>query len=174
MNLEEINWMKKPRMKKYNVSIGTAVADKKFDLPNCIGIDPGRNFGIGVLRDGELSVMWGKLPKCEKDWEYYNKAKMLVLSLFAADKFTDIGVVEGPSYGSIYKQPMLEDVRVGFLLGLHMVGVDADYCPPQTARKAVFGKGTTKASEVWLDVNSNAADGGALVLWKAGYEHTLD
>jgi len=141
-----------------------------YSLDDGIGVDPGKNWGIGIAQTGYLTVCWGTFPKMRKDFEYLNYIRSFIIEWFPEIP-AKICMIEGPSYGSLFKQPMLEDVRAGFMLGFKTIGKLVDYVPPQSARKQVFGNGRIKASEMWLGINPNAADAGALALYAGGYKH---
>jgi len=167
---ETLKWEKSKEHQKWGgMKIMSAKAAAVFNLPNAIGVDPGRNWGIGILYNGGLTVYWGKFPKQEQAYRY-----SLLVGDFVRGWLPEYvspitrAAIEGPSFGSRFKQVMLEDVRVGFWLGLWRRGKDAVYVPPQTVRKQVFGYGYIKASDLWLAINGNAADAGAVALYAGG------
>jgi len=152
------------------MSIRYAVADGDFKTyGNAIGIDPGRNWGCGILLDGNLMTYWGKFPKCELSTEYHIMASDFIHEWLPVDLPVQIVMVEGPSYGDMYGQVQLEDIRLGFFMAFKTLGYDVKYIAPQTARKAVVGRGRIKAPDVWLDLpNRNGADAAALALYGGG------
>lgn len=132
-----------------------------------IGVDPGINFGISVLRKTTLDIFWGKLPHA--DPFPGKEAIKLVKDLLSPWKgsliwkdvrsmFSSMVYVEGPSYNDSIGQPLLEQVRFGFVLGFESDGYRVRYIPPMTARKMTFGHGRKKGNEVWTTINQNAAD----------------
>lgn len=155
------------------MKIGYAIADAKFDgLINAIGIDPGRNWGCGILWDGVLYSYWGTFPKCDEAIGYHYTAERFITEWLPVDIPIKVAIVEGASYNDKYGQVMLEDVRTGFHRGLTELGFDISFVAPQSARKQVFGNGRTKAGDVWLQLNHNGADGSALALYGGGYGKT--
>ena len=173
MQWETLEWRKNKDYQEWNgMKIRSAEATVAFNLHDAIGVDPGRNFGVGILYNKKLTVYWGKFPKQDEDYRY-----SLLVSNFVQDWIPEYAcsitriAIEGPSFGSHFKQVMLEDVRVGFWLGFQGIGKETIYVPPQTARKQVFGDGRIKASDLWLSINKNAADAVAIALYVAGYEY---
>lgn len=173
MQWETLEWKKNKDYQEWNgMKIRSAEATVALDLPDAIGVDPGINFGLGIFKDEKLTVYWGKFPKQDGDYRY-----SLLVSNFVHDWVSEYAssitriAIEGPSFGSHFKQVVLEDVRVGFWLGFKEIGKEAIYVPPATVRKVVFGGGRIKASDLWLTINGNAADAGAVCLYAAGYKY---
>ena len=154
-----------------DMKIRYAVADTDFpDYNNAVGIDPGRNWGIGLLVDGVLYSYWGQFPKCKLATDYHIMASDFILEWLPADLPAKVAIVEGPSYNEMYGQVALEDIRLGFFMAFKSLGYDVCYVAPQSVRKAVFGNGRIKARDVWLDLpNNNGSDGAALALYGGGY-----
>jgi hypothetical protein len=121
-----------------------------------IGIDPGINFGISfVSPEGMAIVYGGKMP----EGNYGIFACHLIKEWFSGLSMTGHNVlIEGPSYGSIYWQPQLAEIRFGFYKSFHDQEVEVNYIAPKSARLKVFGKGTIKASDMWISIDPNAAD----------------
>ena len=176
MDLANINWNIYKEVQDWQgMKIHHAHADTIFyDVQDAIGIDPGRNFGVGLLTAGTLSIYWATLPAQEHDYDYFGYVQKFMMDWFPKDNPAKIAMVEGPSYASLYKQPFLEDVRLGFLMSLQMLGKEVDYVAPQSVRKVVFGNGRTKAATVWYDLSgkaANGADAGAVALYAGGYKY---
>lgn len=131
-----------------------------------IGIDPGRNFGITeIFDDGSILIMGGTLDK--GSWEDYGLGAYDLIREYAGPSEASIFCIEGASYGSVAGQVGLAQVRFGFYLGLKTLNRknDIEIVPPATARKVAFGSGTTKAWELWPELNANAADSLGIALY---------
>jgi hypothetical protein len=141
---------------------------------NAIGIDPGTRWGIGILLSGKLISMWGTFPKEEHDYEYFYVARSFVedwIPHCVESGTIRIAMIEGASYGSQWKQPLLEDVRLGFKVGLDTLGYDVTYVPPKSINKRVFGNGNIAAKKTWLGINGNGADAAAVALYAGGFSY---
>jgi len=165
-----------------DVIMKSAIANHTFtDLQPAIGIDPGRQFGIGmvlpypnnIIGGYFLSTYWGKLPKQDKHQEYFEIVRRFVNLWMPPKCPAKIVIVEGPSYFDKYGQVQLEDIRLAFYQTFKDMGYEAEYCPPTSARKKVLGNGRLKASSLWLNLNPNAADAGVLALYGGGFEHCI-
>ena len=71
----------------------------------------------------------------------------------------------------LFGEANLAYIRAGFALGFLHGEAKVKLVPPATARLAVFGKGTIKASEIWPLLNPNAADAVGLALYAAGFRY---
>lgn len=175
MNLADIRWNRFKELQSdwQGMKINCAAADHVFqELPDSIGCDPGRNLGIATIFHGQLTTYWATLPAQEKDFEYFGYVQRFILDWFPKKNPAKVAIIEGPSYASLYRQPMLEDIRLALLMSFRMLGKDVDYVAPQSVRKIVFGHGRTKAADVWYDLNgkaANGADAAAVALFAAGY-----
>lgn len=154
-----------------DMKIRYAVADTDFpDYDNAVGIDPGRNFGLSTLLNGTLMTYWGKFPKCELSTDYHIMASDFIKEWLPVDLPVQIVMVEGPSYGDMYGQVLLEDVRLGFFMAFKSLGYDVQYVAPLRVRKAIFGNGKIKARDVWLDLpDNNSSDAAAIALYGGGF-----
>ncbi len=132
-----------------------------------IGVDPGRNFGVAVLKGREALIVHGRLPREEDKWMYGVGAYDLMANpiRFNAE---DNAVVEGAAYRAKFGQADLGHTRMGFVLGLYYVGITVDVVPPATIRAQALGSGKLSGLEAWPDLNHNAADALACALYAAG------
>jgi hypothetical protein len=170
----EAEWVGIPAAEFGGIHIKRAyVIDESFDvLHPAIGIDPGINFGVSWLVNKRLETWWGSLPKQNHDFDYFYIARDFIIMFvrkFQLFKNIDIAIIEAPSYGSQYKQPLLEDVRVGFHAGLTATHFSPEYVPPKTVNKAVFGNGNIAGKKEWIAIGGNGADAAAVALYGGGY-----
>lgn len=142
-----------------------------------VGVDPGINFGIAVLRERSLEVFWGKVPRkmALPGMEAIALAGDLCAVDFGEIIWRDVRgplippvYIEGPSYNDTVGQPLLEQMRFGFAVGFDRAGYDPKYLPPMTARKLAFGHGKKAGKDIWITINQNGADAVGLAL--AGLE----
>ena len=175
MNLAEINWLQHKELNEdwKGMKLKHAMSEKPFPMcENAIGIDPGsRNFGMGIITDGALSVYWGTIPKQEHSHLVFDYIYDFVVNWFPPLHTSKVCCVEGASYSEHFGQINLEDARLAFVQGFKALGKEVILVPPLTARKVVMGNGRLKASDVWLQINGNAADGACLALYGGGYKH---
>lgn len=177
MDLAKVNWSISKELQDEwgGMKIRCATADVIFhDVQDAVGVDPGKNFGLGFLWDGMLTTFWATLPTQEHDYEYFGFIQKFMLDWFPKDNPANVAMVEGPSYASLYRQPFLEDCRLGFLMSLQMLGKEVSYVAPQSVRKTVFGNGRIKAANVWYDLTgkaANGADAAAVALFAGGYKY---
>lgn len=158
------------------MKIGRAVAVQPFSMSyvNAIGIDPGIRWGLGILLNGVLISMWGSFPKEEHDYDYFYVARKFISDWIPHCVETGmirIAIIEGASYGSQWKQPLLEDVRLGFKVGLDDLGYNVTYVPPKSVNKRVFGNGNIAAKKTWIGINGNGADAAAVALYAGGFSY---
>ena len=170
---ETLDFTKKSNQTKTKMS-GVKVSHVYFDnsYPDFpapgylfVGVDPGMNFGITLISERVIEVMWGKLSRVGEfmgrqsqnlaeslgyDYEleyYYDKDKIHVY-------------VEGAAYRSQYGQVELEQIRFGFVQGFskfaHLDNIK--YIPPSTARKKAFGSGKLSGKDLFVNINNNGAD----------------
>lgn len=119
------------------------------------GVDPGMNFGITVLKEGELKIMWGSIPTQKEP----GMAGALVLTMLQElDIDVDFGVVEGAAYHAKFGQVGLQEVRFGFYYGLYLRKARVRILPPASIRKLAFGSGKETAADLFPTLNHNAAD----------------
>ena len=123
------------------------------------GIDPGRNFGVCAIRDGEVQLWWGTMEKEEHLYDYGVTAYSLARGyIYAQHRGKTPVVIEGASYHDKYGQVGLSEVRFGFYLGICHAGLSADIVPPASVRKQAFGSAKIMGFEIWPTLNHNAAD----------------
>lgn len=125
-----------------------------FDV---VAVDPGINFGMSVLQSSGLYIYNGRLQRVgttfECGWYAYNFIQGYIAS-------NALFVLEGAAYKAPFGQADLANVRAGFYMGArYRLGLDRiRVAAPMTVRKAVFGNGKIKASEIFPNLNINAAD----------------
>lgn len=136
----------------------------------CIGVDPGVNYGITVITNMGMEVIWGKLPKLSHfiGLESAELAKD-VSKLYKFNKYTPHVYIEGPAFRSNFGQTKLEQCRSGFIHGFidYMPEAEIKYIAPSSARKIAFGNGNKSAKDLWFMLNENASDsiGIGLACW---------
>lgn len=74
--------------------------------------------------------------------------------------------VEGASFGDVYGQVLLAEIRFGFTLGLIHSGNTPTIIPPQSARKRAFGTATIRGRDLFPLINKNGADAIGIALAK--------
>ena len=140
-----------------------------------VGIDPGKNFGIGIVYNGDVFGIWGSLPDRGDDkWENVKDAYRLARKLMERFTVPMPVVIEGPAFGAIYGQPALANIRAALFLGVHSHQSKLSVCsviPPASARKKVLGDGKKHGKECWVDLNDNAADAVVLAMYAAGVQY---
>jgi len=175
MNLASLNWLQHKELNEdwKGMKLKHAMSEKPFPMcENAIGIDPGsRNFGMGIITDGALSAYWGTIPKQEHSHLVFDYIYDFIVNWFPPLHTSKVCCVEGASYSEHFGQINLEDARLAFVQGFKALGKEVILVPPLTARKVVMGNGRLKASDVWLQINGNAADGACLALYGGGYKH---
>jgi hypothetical protein len=175
MNLASLSWLKGESDSWKEMKIQHALAEYNFgDVDDAIGLDPGKNWGMGVIRNGVLRAYWGRLPDMEHDHDYFDVINDFILGWLPPKVPAKIVCVEGASFGEKFGQILLEDIRLSFLLAFKKRGFDVTLVPPKTARKIVLGSGNTKASELFVSINGNGADGACLALYGSGYKYKED
>jgi hypothetical protein len=134
-----------------------------------VTVDPGVNFGMTTISDGEVWIYNGKLKHCETSMEYGWQAFELMSSiLYVINRINVKIVIEGAAYHKIFGQVGLADVRAGFYMGARQVLGSADsiyMVAPMSARKKVFDNGKAEPWLYWPTLNHNAVDSLVLALW---------
>ena len=136
----------------------------------CVGVDPGVNYGITVVTNLGMEVIWGKLPRVSHfvGLEAAELARH-VSTIYKFKNFEPHVYIEGPAFRSNYGQTKLEQCRSGFIHGFKdfMSEVNIKYIAPSSARKIAFGNGNKSAKDLWLMLNENASDsiGIGLACW---------
>lgn len=139
-----------------------------------VGIDPGKNFGIGIVYNGDVIAIWGRLPDRDDKWENVKDAYRLGRRLMERFMVPMPIVIEGPAFGAKFGQPALANLRAAFYLGLHSHQMRVAECvvlPPATIRKRVLGDGNKHGKECWPDLNPNAADAVVMSMLAAGLSY---
>lgn len=167
-----------------DIKLNHATACYNFgtDLTPAVGIDPGRNFGVAFLlphpldpaQGLTLTTYWGRFPLSDYHPEYFNAVKKFLYAWLPPKCPAKVCMIEGPAYSARYSQPLLEDVRLGFYISFQELGYEVYYVSPTAARKAVFGNGRRKASQIWVNINGNAADAAAIALYAGGFRKEIE
>lgn len=135
-----------------------------------IGVDPGVHFGITIILPGVFDVIWGTLLHSE---EFIGLESTAVIQQLFCDyelnRFAPDNThmyIEGPAFNARYGQTKLEQCRYGFVVGMspYITHSNIQYISPSTARKKAFGSGKQKASDIWINIDPNAADSVGLAL----------
>lgn len=130
-----------------------------------IGVDPGVNFGITIITENTVEVIYGKLPHKAKFVGM--EAQELVRDMNKEYEFSKYYTpdqlhvyVESAAFKSQYGQVLLEQVRYGFVQGFSefVPTENLQYIPPSTARKKAFGNGNLSAKNLMPNINNNGAD----------------
>ena len=179
MEWAKLKWTKNKKEYWNEMALHSATAQHTFhNLVPAIGVDPGKHFGLATLSpypNNELGGMmlttwWGTFPTQERDHDYFGVVVDFIGDWFPRAHPSKVMMVEGPAYGTHFKREYLEDIRLGFLIAFKALDKQVEYAAPMTVRKAIFGNGRTKASELFLSINSNGADAAALALCASGYK----
>jgi hypothetical protein len=137
-----------------------------------LAIDPGVNFGMTTISDGEAWAYNGSLTKHDNSAEYAWEAMELISSvLYVMSRINIDVVIEGAAYHKIFGQVGLADVRTGFYLGARQVLGSPDsihIVAPMSARKVVFNDGKAEPWLYWPTIQHNAVDSLVLALWQLG------
>lgn len=127
-------------------------------MGRAIGLDPGVNFGLTVILDGEVLIMNGKLPSL-KDRQLKALEAIEFVKELPQWPLIVTAFVEDAAFGKQFGQTGLAEVRFGFWYGFHMRHLpELRTIPPMSWRKIAFGKGTITGGDVWPLLNPNAAD----------------
>ncbi|MBE0573329.1 hypothetical protein IH575_00295 [Candidatus Dojkabacteria bacterium] len=130
-----------------------------------IGVDPGVNFGITIISETVLEVVYGKLP--HKDKFVGKESEQLIQQMDKEYQFSryykpdQLHVyVESAAFKSQYGQVLLEQIRYGFVQGFtpFVKPENLQYIPPSTARKKAFGNGNLSGKDLFPNINNNGAD----------------
>ena len=143
----------------------------KAKLPNhagtLMGVDPGVNFGVALIRKTEVLVFNGKLRKqAENRIEYAHLARMVMIALIEDFDMMDMPMyIEGAAFNKRFGQVNLGEVRAGYYLGMRDYSNRVTQVAPMSVRKAVFGDGKIQPGDVWPTLNHNGADSLAIALY---------
>lgn len=139
-------------------SVTTFAVEPPFPLPdgNRFGIDPGTvNMGIATIHVGRIMCHQIKMKR-EKEALYRILTVQKMLSQYTG--YLSIGstaIIEGAAFGSYYRQVELAEVRSACILWFYKHLVEVKVIPPNTIRKAVFGKATI--SNPWSNLPNDCA-----------------
>jgi len=123
-----------------------------------IGVDPGVNFGITIIKDDVIYIYNGKLKtQKERRIEYAILAHDLIHDLVHEHGGRPtILSLEGAAYNKTYGQVPLAEVRTGYYMALRSYG-EVEMPPPMSWRKVSLGSGTAFEGDIWPTLNGNAA-----------------
>jgi Holliday junction resolvasome RuvABC endonuclease subunit len=134
---------------------GRNLQDKKF-----FGIDPGStNLGLSEVRVFYSGIMTKailyqiKMPRTKlvDRIDQLDKVLSKCFNTFVLGKDKMFAVIEGASYGSMYRQTELAEVRAIIAEWLKRNGVGViQVVPPTSIRKRVFGSGKVLAQDAFI------------------------
>lgn len=126
----------------------------------CVGIDPGTvNFGLCLFMFHQVIVYQVKLKRDKDPVVRMKSISDLLSHIINFYEFETKMCIEGASYGDIYRQVELAEIRAACVFWALQHGMDVKIAQPSEIRKAVFGNGTIKAKELWKGIlSSDAAD----------------
>ena len=131
-----------------------------------VGIDPGVNFGITLIKDRTVNVYHGTLMKSGETNEYARIAYKFWQDLIS---FPVEGkcIVEGAAYHKMYGQVELAEVRTGFYLAACFLDYfdTVKVVPPASIRKLVFNNHLQQAADIWPTMNHNGADSLSMAIY---------
>ena len=185
MDIKKLEWLKGESEYFGDMKIQHAIAQHSFrDLQPAIGVDPGRNWGIGFVLPQDhpvlghlgysLSTYWGTMPKEDKTQDYFHKIRDFVKLWIPPKCPAKIVMVENAAFNAPYGREYLEQIRLGFYEAFRELGFPVEYVNPQTPRLKVLGGGRNKGKEIWLSINGNAADAAVIALYASGYLYKID
>lgn len=125
-----------------------------------IGLDPGTtNYGICVLYKGKCKTYKVRSQRDKNPVVRMLNTKSLLNYIINYQEYTVNVCIEGASYGDIYRQVELAEIRAASALWALDRGMKAVIAQPAEIRKKVFGNGTIKGKELWKGILSgDAAD----------------
>jgi len=171
MDLATIDWMKVDtevvgglKLKQWRTVFRLELKQKC----TIVGVDPGRNFGISIIRPDDLVEMYvSKFPPMKRN-EYGFFARDFFESFIRYQLYGETGEVymgiEGPSFHDNFGQVVLAEIRMGFCVSAIDNGINPVQYAPMTSRKSILGKGTTKGSDLWVTVPDHGADSFVIAL----------
>lgn len=134
---------------KIGDSIVAFEVESPYPLPNemRIGIDPGTvNLGIAVVRPDRQSIRLCKitLKRHKKALNRLLDVQQVLGHTIGCFSENSIAIIEGASYGAVYRQVELAEVRAAMMLWFHKYNIEPHIVPPSTIRKSTFGHGRMK------------------------------
>jgi hypothetical protein len=125
---------------------------------NIIGVDPGVNFGITLIKGEVLFIFNGKLKtQREQRIEYSLLAYDLLHELIKEYEMQNAHfILEGAAFNKKYGQVNLAEVRTGYYLAMRYFGTVV-VPAPMSWRKITLGSGTAFEGDIWPRLNGNAA-----------------
>lgn len=129
-------------------------------MPNgmYIGIDPGTvHLGIGVLWETTVTLYQVTIQRNPDPIQRILDAQKIMQECIHAHPYSAKVCIEGASYGDVYRQVELAEMRATIALWSIAHNFDVTIQPPNTIRKRVLGSGTKKAHELWTDIPQDCA-----------------
>jgi len=125
-----------------------------------LGIDPGTtNLGIAKIDFGRVHLWKVNFPRHKNPIERMLLTKTILNHFIHAYKYKNYVTIEGASYGDVYRQVELAEVRAACIWWAMDKGVEPIIAQPTEIRKKVFGNGTVKGKEIWKDkISGDEAD----------------
>jgi Holliday junction resolvasome RuvABC endonuclease subunit len=138
------------RQYKVNDSITAFAIESPFPRPEIAkyGIDPGSaKMGVAFVHPISNVTVMAYQIKMERGKTALDRVlgvQRVLSQLQLVIQPKGLVVIEGASYGSVYRQVELEDIRVAAMMWFHRYGIKSEIVPPTTVRKQVFGNGRIK------------------------------
>ena len=142
-----------------------------FPLPKqmCIGIDPGTtNLGVCVFIFNQIITYRVRFKRDKNPVVRMVNTKNILSYLINYNEFDTKACVEGASYGDIYRQVELAEIRAACVFWSLEHGIDVKIAQPSEIRKAVLGNGNIKGKELWKGILSGDAADALVCCYFAG------
>lgn len=125
-----------------------------------IGIDPGTvNFGISTLYNGYADTWKIKFKRKSNPVDRMLETIEILCRFVTFFGTRTYVTIEGASYGDIYRQVELAEVRAACVWWAVDHKINVKIAQPSEIRKVVFGNGTIKGKEIWKNqLSGDAAD----------------
>jgi Holliday junction resolvasome RuvABC endonuclease subunit len=133
-----------------------------FEIPKgeFIGLDPGTtNFGICILENNRCRTYKIKSLRDKNPVVRMVNTKNLLSYVINYFQFINYVCIEGASYGDIYRQVELAEIRAASVFWALEHKMEVKIAQPSEIRKRVFGNGTIKGKDIWKKyLSGDAAD----------------
>lgn len=173
MNWLKVEWTRSQPSEYMKYTASIPQLEIEYDA---IGIDPGKNFGIAIVRKtGMVNVIYGRVEATTYA-EAGMRAMELVLDLPLVWTPGYVGGVEEAAFSAGAGQAGLAYVRMGFYVGLRRNNLvrDVSMVAINTARKSATGNGRRSMADLLPNMNPNAADALGVALHVAGYRASAE
>lgn len=134
-----------------------------------IGIDPGTvNLGICIFMFNQVNVYKVKLNRDKNPVNRMLNTKHVLSFIVPYQEYGAKVCIEGASYGDIYRQAELAEIRAACVFWGIDHGMDVKIAQPSEIRKAVLGNGNMKGKEIWKGILSGDAADALVCAYYAG------